>query len=81
MLVQQVSGKIIGTRNPTVANVHTPLNWAIYTVIEVLSSVVPVEGLFCLEETGPRAIGSGADKSPGGTSVGAAITGYNTGSN
>ena len=61
-----------------VANVHTPLNRTIHTVIEVLSSVVPVEGLFCLEDTGPRAIGSGADKFPGGASVRAAITGYNT---
>jgi len=75
MLVQQVSRKIISTLNSAVANIHTPLNRTIHTITEVLSSVVPVEGLFCLEDTGPRAIRSGAGKSPWGASVRAAVTG------
>ena len=62
MLVQQMSREIISALDPPISNVQAPFNWTIHTVIEVLSSVVSVEGLLCFEGTRPGAIRGLASK-------------------
>ncbi|KAG0637868.1 hypothetical protein HOY80DRAFT_1050023 [Tuber brumale] len=57
----QVGRKIIGPLDPPSSDVRAPTNWTIHTVIEVHCAVVPVEGLFCLEGSGPGAIRGLAD--------------------
>ena len=63
MLIQHVSSEIVCPLNPLSSDTHTPFNWTIYTVIEVHSTVVSVESLFCLEGSRPRAIRGLASKS------------------
>ena len=75
MLVQQVSGKVISTLDPTTPNVQAPSNWTIHAVIEVLSSVVSVEGLLRLEGARPGAIGGIASKLAWSAGIRAAIRG------
>ena len=62
MLAQEVGREIISTLDPPISNVQAPFNWTVHTVIKVLSSVVSIEGLLCLEGTRPRAIGGLAFK-------------------
>ena len=69
VLVPHVSRKIICPFNPIGSNTPTPFNRTIHTVTKVDCSVVPVEGLPCLEFFMPRAIRSLASKSAGGASV------------
>ena len=58
MLGQQVSSKIINPLDSAISNIHTPRNWTIMALIEVLRLVVPGQGLLCLEGAGPGATGS-----------------------
>jgi len=62
MLVEQVSREVISALDPPIPNVQAPFNWTIHTVIEVLSSVMSVECLLCLEGTRPGEIESLAGK-------------------
>jgi len=75
MLAQQVSGKIISPLYPTTSDIQAPFNWAIHTVVEVLSLVVSVEGLLGLESAGPKAIGCLAGKLASSAGMRAAVGG------
>jgi len=75
MLAQQVSGKIISPLDSAISNMQAPSNWAIHTVVEVLSLVVSVEGLLGLEGAGPRAIGCLAGKLASSAVMGATGSG------
>ena len=72
MLIQHVSSKIILPLNTVGSNTPTPFNWAIHTVADVNCSVVPVEGLLCLEGSIPRTIWDLASKFPWGAGMRAA---------
>jgi len=73
-----VSRKIISSLDPPISNVQAPFHGTIHTVIEVLSSVVSVEGLLFLEGTKPGAIGGLACKFARSAGMRAAIGGYST---
>ena len=73
MLIPHVSSKIICSLNPICSNAPTIFNWAIHTVAEVNCSVVPVEGLLCLEGSGPRTIRGFASKFPWGAGMRATV--------
>jgi len=73
MLGQQVSSKVISPLDPTISNIQAPRNWAIHAVVEMLRLVVSVEGLLCLEGTGPGAVGFQAGELAGSAGVGAAV--------
>jgi len=73
MLAPQVSTKIISPLYPTTSNIQAPFNWAIHTVVEMLSLVVPVEGLLCLEGTRPGAVGFQAGELAGSAAMGATV--------
>ena len=70
-----MSGKVISTLDPPISNVQAPFHRTIHTVIEVLSSVVSIEGLLCLKGTRPRAIGGLAGKLAWSAGMRAAVGG------
>ena len=69
MLIPHVSRKIIHPLNPVGSNAPTSFNRTIHTVAKMHCSVVPVEGLPCLEGSMPRTIRGLASKSDGGAHV------------
>jgi len=73
MLIQHMSSKVIRPLNPVGSNAPTSFNRTIHTVAEVHCSVVPVEGLLCLEGSIPRAIRGLASKSAWGASMRATV--------
>jgi len=69
VLVPHVSSKIISALDPLSSDAHAPFKGTIHTVIVVLCTVVPVQGLLGLEGSIPRAIRGLAGKSARAASV------------